>query len=160
MSDAVEVGSLAGTWVAAGVAIIALIGVLGPLLVWRAMRTERHQAIDRLSQGGADTAGYVSTGVRVTSTIRLFRHFNAPNLRSAPSLRASTLNWDDNTTLVDSNSASWVQLERCSNAITSNAPRPDHWRFAMAKSGCLFIEYGSSSWVSWGGMVKGKMRAN
>jgi hypothetical protein len=110
MSDAVEVGSLAGTWVAAGVAIIALIGVLGPLLVWRAMRTERHQAIDRLSQGGADTAGYVSTGVRVTSTIRLFRHFNAPNLRSAPSLCASTLNWDDNTTLVDSNSASWVQL--------------------------------------------------
>jgi hypothetical protein len=104
MSEGVEIGSLIGTWVAAGVAVIALVGILGPLLVWRTIRTERHKAIDKLSQGGAESGGYVSNGIRVTSTIRLLRHFEAPNLHAVPCLRKPKLDWDRSTTLVTTNS--------------------------------------------------------
>jgi hypothetical protein len=112
MSEGVEIGSLIGTWVAAGVAVIALVGILGPLLVWRTIRTERHKAIDKLSQGGAESGGYVSNGIRVTSTIRLLRHFEAPNLHAVPCLRKPKLDWDRSTTLVTTNSASWIQFAR------------------------------------------------
>jgi hypothetical protein len=57
MTQSTEIGSLVGTWVAAGVAIIALLGIVGPMLVWRASRSERNKAIDLLSDGGADTGG-------------------------------------------------------------------------------------------------------
>ena len=112
MSNAVEIGSLVGTWVAAGVAIVALIGILGPLLVWRTIRSERHKAIDKLSQRGAETAGYVSKGFQITSTIRLFRPFNAPDLQSAPSLDVPKVDWNNQIPLLTSNSASWIKFGR------------------------------------------------
>lgn len=40
-----DIAGVVGTWVAAGLAVIALFGVVGPILVLRASRTERHKAI-------------------------------------------------------------------------------------------------------------------
>jgi hypothetical protein len=112
MSDGVEIGSLVGTWVAAGVAVIALIGVLGPLLVWRTIRTERHKAIDKLTQRGGKTGGYVTTGVRIAPNIRLFRQFEAPYIQSPPALSTPKSEWKDEGPVLPSTSASWVQFGR------------------------------------------------
>jgi pilus assembly protein TadC len=42
---ATDIASVVGTWVAAFVAIIALVGIVGPFLILRASRTERNKAI-------------------------------------------------------------------------------------------------------------------
>ena len=42
---ALDTASVIGTWVAAFVAILALVGIIGPILIWRASTTERHLAI-------------------------------------------------------------------------------------------------------------------
>jgi hypothetical protein len=123
MTQSTEIGSLVGTWVAAGVAIIALLGIVGPMLVWRASRTERNKAIDLLSDGGADTGGFVTKGIRVAPNIRLFRRFEAPDLRFSPSLRAPALLLDDQVPAVSTTSASWVQFGRLLQAYHINFTR-------------------------------------
>ncbi|KAF2115757.1 hypothetical protein BDV96DRAFT_659036 [Lophiotrema nucula] len=143
MTQSTDVGSLVGTWVAAGVAIIALLGVVGPILVWRASRTDRNKAIDLLSDEGADSGGFVTQGIRVTSKIRLFRRFEAPELRASPSLRTPTLLLDDQVPTVSTNSASWVQFGRLLQAYHIN----------FAKTGLLVIQDGQTwlpihrSWI-------------
>ena len=42
---ALDTASVIGTWVAAFVAILALLGIVGHVLIWRASGTERHLAI-------------------------------------------------------------------------------------------------------------------
>lgn len=75
-----DVASLVGTWVAAGVAIVALVGIIGPLLVWRASRSERHKALVAI---GTNNNGYVSRGLTVWPGVRSLQKVYAPKLRKA-----------------------------------------------------------------------------
>jgi uncharacterized Tic20 family protein len=43
-----EVTSTIGTWIAAFLAVLALFGIIGPWLVWRTLRSERHVAISTI----------------------------------------------------------------------------------------------------------------
>lgn len=67
-----------GTWVGAGIGIIALIGIVGPVLVFLASRTERHKT---LSTMGAETNGYISPGWHLGPNIFLGQRIKAPDLR-------------------------------------------------------------------------------
>jgi len=51
---------LVGTWVAVVVAVIAVIGVVTPILVYRASRTERHKVIAAIEDDNYD---YIGRGV-------------------------------------------------------------------------------------------------
>src|SRR6186713_2381050 len=110
MDNQVDVVATVGTWVAAGVAIIALIGVAGPILVWRASRTERHRALDALSERGAKSFGYVSKGLRVTPSIRLFRRIKAPEIRQIPSFSVKRLTRKQDMPVIPDGTAGWVQF--------------------------------------------------
>lgn len=65
-----------------------------------------NKAIDELSDGGAETGGFVTTGFRVTSSIRLLRRFEAPDLAPPPSIRSLFLLSDTTTTQLTVTSAS------------------------------------------------------
>ncbi|KAI0177743.1 hypothetical protein BJ166DRAFT_30422 [Pestalotiopsis sp. NC0098] len=109
-TDAWDKASTIGTMVAAFLAFIALAGVVGPILVWRASRTEKHKAIDLLEKGEAQNGGFITDGLRVSPTIRLFRRVRVPMLKKGPNLPGMTLSWKDDSTSVHQSSASWVQL--------------------------------------------------
>jgi hypothetical protein len=105
-----DIASTVGTWVAVFLALFALLGVLGPILVWRASRTLRNQALARLDAGLAENGGFVSKGLYFTKDIRLFRRVKAPILRKEPQVQGHILTWNTNAKLPWQESASWVQL--------------------------------------------------
>ena len=76
-----DVAGVVGTWIAAFFAVVALLGVIGPVLVWRASRTERHKA---LAAVGNDSHGFISRGIHAGPNIWLLQRVRAPILDSAP----------------------------------------------------------------------------
>ena len=84
--SASDLASTIGTWLAVGLGLFALIGVVGPLLVWRATQSERNKAISALEQGGGETFGYISRGLWTGSKVRVLRQVRAPLLHSEPNL--------------------------------------------------------------------------
>jgi len=45
MVDNLDLAGVIGTWVAVGFAVVALVGIVGPILVWRKTTSERYKAI-------------------------------------------------------------------------------------------------------------------
>lgn len=70
--------------------MMALIGVVGPILIWRATKSERNEAINTVAEGGAESFGYVSHGLWTGRKVRLFRRVRAPLLASEPVLRSNS----------------------------------------------------------------------
>ncbi|KAM0425466.1 hypothetical protein ACHAPT_009255 [Fusarium lateritium] len=75
-----DVASTVGTWIAVVVAIVALISIIAPCLLFRAAHTERSQALNAVDD--ADT-GYVTQRLRLTENIHLHR-VQAPLLDQPP----------------------------------------------------------------------------
>ncbi|KAK8006208.1 hypothetical protein PG991_012505 [Apiospora marii] len=78
--------SAVGTWLAVGLAVIALVGVVGPILVWRATKGERNRAINAIEEGEAESFGYVGRGLWAGRRMRLFRRVSNPLLQNEPDL--------------------------------------------------------------------------
>ena len=95
---------------AVGLAALALVGVAGPLLIWRASKTARNQALAALDKGPASSSGFVTKGFHVGRDIRLFRRVRAPDLKQSPNLRGQKPVWNHEAPLSPKESASWVQL--------------------------------------------------
>ncbi|KAF7532066.1 hypothetical protein G7054_g8316 [Neopestalotiopsis clavispora] len=75
--DLVDLTSDIGTWTAAFLAIVALVGIVGPRLAIRAASSDRHRALNAV----VDTDRlYVSPGISITSRTRIFRRIRVPNL--------------------------------------------------------------------------------
>lgn len=117
MSDGTDLAGAIGTWVAVGVALIALLGVVAPLLVWRASRTERSRALAALDAGLAESSGFVTRGLRFGPNIRLFQRVRAPVLSAAPEIARKTIQWKAADPQIEgqwrqpsAESTSWVQL--------------------------------------------------
>ncbi|EWZ02760.1 hypothetical protein FOYG_01983 [Fusarium oxysporum NRRL 32931] len=75
--DPVDLASNIGTWVAAGVAIIALVGVVGPYLALQASMSDKNRAMNAVQD---QQQKYVSRGFRLTRGLRVFRRIRVPNL--------------------------------------------------------------------------------
>lgn len=98
----VELTSNIGTWVAAGLAIIALVGIVGPLLALQAAASDKNRAMNAVQD---QQQKYVSRGFRLTRGLRVFRRIRVPNLSPGyitnepdtaplvPSLRAALGRW-------------------------------------------------------------------
>ena len=106
-SDSLTLAGVIGTWVGASVGIVALVGIVAPLLVWRATRTERFQAIAAVAQ---DSNGFVSSGISIWPSLRVFRRVRVPVLRRVPSLTIQQFVWDVQNLPEQKLSSSWVQL--------------------------------------------------
>lgn len=110
-----DVASLAGTWVAAGLALVALVAVVGPILVWRASRTERHKAKARL---GGKSNGYLTRGVPVWPGIRLWQSLRTPNTKAARMFQDEEWAAFDMTKIksLPESPVTWVQFGTCLQA--------------------------------------------
>ncbi|KAH7250363.1 uncharacterized protein BKA55DRAFT_738692 [Fusarium redolens] len=75
--DPVGFASNIGTWVAAGVAIVALVGVVGPLLALQVSMSDKNRAMNAVQD---QRQKYVSRGFRLTRGLRVFRRIRVPNL--------------------------------------------------------------------------------
>ncbi|PNP78987.1 hypothetical protein FNYG_07649 [Fusarium nygamai] len=75
--DPVDLASNIGTWVAAGVAIIALVGVVGPYLALQASMSDKNRAMNAVQD---QQQKYISRGWRLTRGLRVFRRIRVPNL--------------------------------------------------------------------------------
>lgn len=116
MSDAVDIASLAGTWVGAGIGLFGLIAVVGPLLIFWASRTERHRALKAI---GRKNNGYLSAGIPVWPGIRFWQSAHPPDLRQPKSFTAEEWRDFDLKRLkgpLPESSATWVQFGACIEA--------------------------------------------
>ncbi|KAM0802739.1 hypothetical protein BDR22DRAFT_819417 [Usnea florida] len=117
-----DVASLVGTWVAAIVALVALIGIIGPVLVWRASRTQRHQA---LATVGRNNNGFLSRGIHAGPAIYLLVQVKVPYFKNAPSLNhnfsidATKLKYADSP-------SSWVNFASLLYAYNIHCGRGNH----------------------------------
>ena len=83
MADSLELASTIGTWVGAGVGVLALIGIIGPALIWYASTRDRQKMLNAI---GRDNNNYLSTGYHMGPNIWLGRRIRAPMLQNADSL--------------------------------------------------------------------------
>lgn len=105
--SSLDVAGVIGTWVGAGIGIVALIGIIGPLLVWRATRTERFKAIAAV---GEDSHGFISHGIPIWPNIRIFRRVRVPMLKREPDFSSKKFAWDLGELPEKGSASSWVEL--------------------------------------------------
>ncbi|KAK2669075.1 hypothetical protein RAB80_014601, partial [Fusarium oxysporum f. sp. vasinfectum] len=74
--DPIELTSNIGTWVAAGIAIIALVGVVAPLLALQASMSDKNRAMNAVRD---QPQKYISRGFHLTRGLRVFRRIRVPN---------------------------------------------------------------------------------
>lgn len=108
--SSLDVMGVVGTWVAVGLAVFALVGVVGPLLVWRASNSARNQALAKLDEGLSRSHAFVTPGVRLGRATYLFRRVRAPLLTEPPILPPKWIPEYTDTALPPQESAGWVQL--------------------------------------------------
>ena len=124
MAESWEIAGTIGTWVAVGVAVVALIGIVGPVLIWLSSRTRRHKILDSI---GYDTNGYLSRGIHLGPNIFLGRRIRAPQLKQIGSTRPSQpeLSWDPGSLKDFDTPASWVHLGALLTSYGVNFPQGD-----------------------------------
>ena len=93
MDDRWSIAGTIGTWVAVGVALIALIGIVGPVLIWLGARTEKHKILRSIGSG---TNGYLSQGFHLGPNIYLAHRIRAPLLKNFRTTRPfrPAITWD------------------------------------------------------------------
>ncbi|KAK8097540.1 hypothetical protein PG984_016679 [Apiospora sp. TS-2023a] len=84
MPESLDLVSTIGTWVGAGIGIIALIGIVGPALIWYASTRDKQKTLNEI---GRENNGYLSRGFHMGPNIWLGRRVRAPLLRNADSLK-------------------------------------------------------------------------
>jgi hypothetical protein len=77
MVDNLDLAGVIGTWVAVGFAVVALVGIVGPILVWRKTTSERYKAITAVRD--VDNV-FISRGFPISPNVRLFRTVKVPKL--------------------------------------------------------------------------------
>lgn len=76
-NDAADVASAIGTWLATVIAIVALVGVVGPYVALQASLSDRNRAMNAVQDFSEK---YVTRGYRLTRGMRVFRRIRVPNL--------------------------------------------------------------------------------
>ncbi|KAE9369839.1 hypothetical protein N431DRAFT_485654 [Stipitochalara longipes BDJ] len=76
-ADPVALSSDIGTWIAVGITLIALIGIIGPWLALQAALSERNRALN-LAQDIKER--YITKGYGFSQKLRLFRRVRVPDL--------------------------------------------------------------------------------
>ena len=104
---ALDIASVIGTWVAAFVAIIALVGIIGPVLIWRASRTERHLAIAAIDD---DNNTFKSRGIHAGPGIWLLQRMRTPILNIAPASLEESISLSLDTVKEPISTTNWVQF--------------------------------------------------
>lgn len=104
---ALDIASVIGTWVAAFVAILALLGIVGPVLIWRASRTERHLAIAAIDD---ENNIFRSRGIHAGPGIWLLQRMRTPMLNMAPASVEKSVSLSLDAVKEPISTTNWVQF--------------------------------------------------
>lgn len=126
--DRLTLAGVIGTWVAAGLAVVALFGIVGPLLLLREKRSERFEALNAID---SQNTGYTRNGLKLRGKGRFFLKVQAPLLKEPPNpgihfRQTDQLKDSDNARLQKERSKTgWVNLAAMIDAYTSDVPKGD-----------------------------------
>ena len=104
---ALDIASVTGTWVAAFVAILALVGIIGPIIIWRASRTERHLAVAAIDD---DNNIFRSRGIHAGPRIWLLQRMRTPILNIAPTSFEQSMSLSLDAVKEPISTTNWVQF--------------------------------------------------
>ena len=118
-----EIAGVVGTWVAAFFAIVALVGIIGPILIWRASRTERHKALAAVANTDNE---FITKGIHAGPNIWLLQRVKAPLLKTAPVVIDRTFVLDPNAFKEVNVETTWVSLGHLIKAYGVKYSRGDN----------------------------------
>ncbi len=129
---ALDVAGVIGTWVAAFVAIVALVGIIGPILIWRASRTERHRALAAVSND--NNYDFISRGIHAGPDIWLLQRVKVPLLHTAPVTIDESFVLNVDAVKESTSPATWVSLGHLVRAYGVVYARGDNLRIYQART--------------------------
>ena len=129
--NTLSLAGVIGTWIGASVGIVALVGIVGPFLAWRAKRTERFKAIAAVAQ---NSNGFISAGIPIWPNIRVYRRVRVPLLRREPDFTTLKFGWDIQRIPEQTSSSSWVQLGTLLRAYNAVVPVGDELEIHSAET--------------------------
>ncbi|KAK5991766.1 hypothetical protein PT974_07800 [Cladobotryum mycophilum] len=128
MGQSLDLAGVIGTWVAAGLAIAALVGIITPWLLLREARSKRFEALNTVD---SQDTGFISGGFRLRSTSKYFQRVNMPLLRDPPApglqirLCESSSSSPSSTIQTLGSATGWVNLAAIINAYVPDLKRGD-----------------------------------
>ena len=117
MAGGLDLAGVIGTWVAVGLALIALFGVVTPILLIRRARSERQIALSSIDD---ESNEFVHPGIKIPCLPGIARRINAPNLQASPRLLSQVLGRDDRPLNKKHSVTGWIMLARTLKAYNVN----------------------------------------
>ncbi|MCJ1390457.1 hypothetical protein MMC18_003316 [Xylographa bjoerkii] len=127
--DPLNLAGVIGTWAAVGLALVALIGIVGPLILLREKRSERHEALNSID---SQRTGYIRNGLRLSGEGRFFFKVRAPLLTEPPNSKdhfskTHLFESSDNVRLpTEISKTGWVNLSAIIETYSSGMPKGDN----------------------------------
>lgn len=118
MPSGTELASVVGTWAAVGLALVALFGIVTPILLLRRANSERSIALTAIDDKNHE---FVRRHFKLPGHV-FGRSINVPNLRNAPVLRDLSLRRDDRALERTHSTTSWIMFARLLNAYSIKVP--------------------------------------
>jgi hypothetical protein len=120
MADKVSLLGTIGTWIATFLAIIALLGIVGPFLVYRATKTARYAALRAVDDPGNE---YIGRGLQVWPDKYMLRKVRAPLLTEAPNLKSLSPKAIAKNTTQKRSRTSWILFDAALHIYDINTLR-------------------------------------
>ena len=109
MTEGTDLAGVIGTWVAVSLALIALFGIVTPILLMRRARDERRVALSRIDD---ESKEIVHPGIKIPFLPVIARTIHAPNLQAPHKLAGQVLSRDDRPLDRKHSVTSWVMFTR------------------------------------------------
>ena len=119
MADGVDLAGAIGTWAAVFLALIALFGVVAPILLIRRSRSERQVALSSIDDGHHE---FIHPGVKVPCLPGIARTISVPNLEIPPKLMNRALIRYDNSLGEKRSGTDWIMFVRTLKAYITSLP--------------------------------------
>jgi len=121
MADPTTIAGAIGTWVAVALALVALVGIVTPILIFRHRRSERYKALVAVD---AVQTHYVEKSWRTMFFIRV----RTPALKGPPNIKRVPLQVSKRTSLlVETSSTGWVNFASALESYTLQSKLP-RWK--------------------------------
>jgi hypothetical protein len=116
-----DLAGVIGTWIAVFLASVALLGIIGPVILLREIRSKYNRALNAVDDR---QHRYISRGVRISKRSRIFRQINAPALSNPPELSREVLFRNDDAMEPASNTG-WIMFALTLKAYNIRFPTGD-----------------------------------
>ena len=119
MASGTELASVIGTWAAVGLALVALLGIITPILLIRRANSERNLALNAIDDEGHE---FVRRHIKMPGLRNFGRSIIVPNLENAPALHGQSLRRYDRAFEKKHSATGWIMFARILHAYSIEMP--------------------------------------